>query len=116
HRLDLIALRMGYESQEAKLRGAVLSQFPKIGIGINSARDTTNVITAGLGVTLDVPLFDRAQGKIAIEKATRQQLFDEYVARSFEARSDVAKLHLEMAAVARKIEATDAYIAKLQTL
>jgi len=116
HRLDLIALRRGYESQEAKVRGAVLSQFPKISVGVAAARDTSNVISIGPSVTLELPIFDRAQGRIAIEEASRQQLFDEYVARSFEARSDVARLRSELAAVAEKINATDAYIARLERL
>ena len=41
-------------------------------------------------MTIDIPLFDRNQGVIAQETATRQKLFDEYVNRLFEARSDVA--------------------------
>lgn len=115
-RLDLIALRLGYQSQESKLRAAVLSQFPKITVGVNGASDTSNVITAGMGVTLELPIFDRAQGRIAIEKATRQQLFDEYVARSFEARSDIAKLYSRLHSVTKRIEATDAYVDRLQAL
>lgn len=91
-RLDLVALRRGYESQEATLRQAVLEQFPSIGIGLNTARDTSNVITAGVGVSVSLPLFDRNQGAVAREKATRRRLFDEYVNRIFEARAQVARL------------------------
>ncbi|NOY53379.1 MAG: TolC family protein [Deltaproteobacteria bacterium] len=89
-RLDLIALRMGYESREAELRAAVLSQFPKIGIGLIHARDTGDVITTGPAVTFEFPLFDRNRGRIALEQATRKKLFDEYTARVFEARSEIA--------------------------
>jgi outer membrane protein TolC len=89
-RLDLLALRRGYESQDAKLRAAILAQFPKLSLGLNAARDTSNVKTIGIGATLDLPLFDRNQGNIAIERATRQQLFDEYAARVFAARADIA--------------------------
>ncbi len=91
-RLDLVALRRGYQSQEAALRKAVLEQFPDISISFNEARDTGNVITAGVGVTVGLPVFDRNQGAIALEKATRQKLFDEYVNRIFEARAEVARL------------------------
>lgn len=115
-RLDLMALRFGYESQEAKLRVAVLSQFPKVSVGLAAARDTGNVVSAGMGITVDPPIFDRAQGAISIESATRQKLFDEYAARLFEARSDIAKIRTELASAARKIEATDAYVANLQVL
>jgi outer membrane protein TolC len=58
-RLDLLALKRGYESQDATLRAAVLAQFPKISIGLNGARDTSNVKTIGVGVSLDLPLFDQ---------------------------------------------------------
>jgi hypothetical protein len=69
-RLDLVALRRGYESQDQTLRAAVLAQFPRITLGFHQASDTTNVHTTGFGVTIDLPIFDRNQGHIAIEQAT----------------------------------------------
>lgn len=89
-RLDLLALKRGYESQDAKLRAAILSQFPNINIGFNRAADTGNVQTLGPAITIELPLFDRNQGNIAIESATRRRLLDEYTNRVFEARSDIA--------------------------
>jgi outer membrane protein, heavy metal efflux system len=91
-RLDLVALQRGYASQESAVRAAILAQFPRISFGVQRARDTGNVGTMGLGVTLDLPVFDHNQGAIAQERATRQQLFDEYVNRVFEARAQIAKL------------------------
>jgi cobalt-zinc-cadmium efflux system outer membrane protein len=88
-RLDLLALRRGYESQEAAVRAAVLEQFPKIGIGPTISRDTDNVRATGFGLNIVLPIFNRNQGKIAEERATRQKLFDEYVNRIFETRSDI---------------------------
>ncbi len=115
-RLDLLALKMGYESQEANLRTAVLSQFPKINIGFSHARDTTNVVTTGFGITIYLPFFDRNQGQIAIERATRKQLFDEYIARVFEARSDVVTIIADMESVRRQINATEESIETLKSL
>jgi outer membrane protein TolC len=89
-RLDLLALQKGYQSQEETLRAAILAQFPKISLGVTKASDTTDVHTLGAGVTIDIPVFDRNQGNISIEKATRQKLFDEYTDRVFEARADIA--------------------------
>jgi cobalt-zinc-cadmium efflux system outer membrane protein len=89
-RLDLLALQKGYQSQEETLRAAILAQFPKISFGLTKASDTTNVHTVGIGATIDIPIFDRNQGNISIEKATRQKLFDEYTDRVFEARADIA--------------------------
>jgi outer membrane protein TolC len=103
-RLDLVALRHGYESQESTLRAAVLAQFPKVSLGILPASDTSNVHTFGLGIAVDVPLFDRNQGVIANERATRQQLYDEYVDRVFAARSDVVTALQDVRATNAEIE------------
>jgi len=92
HRLDLLALKAGYQSQEARVRAAVKSQFPKINIGLSSERDTDNIRTMGFGVTIELPFFSQNQGQIAIERATRQQLFDEYVARLLDAQSEIAQI------------------------
>lgn len=89
-RLDLIALRRGYESEDAKLRSAILAQFPNINIGFARASDTGNVHSLGPAITIDLPLFDHNQGKIALETATRKRLLDEYTNRIFETRSDIA--------------------------
>ncbi len=105
-RLDLVALKMGYQSQEAALRAAVLSQFPRIGIGIPYARDTGNVLTTGVAITMEIPFFERNQGDIAMARAIRKKLFDEYVSRLFEARSEVSGIFKKMASVRDQIEAT----------
>ena len=90
-RLDLIALRHGYAGQEATVRAAILAQFPKLNFDVRRMRDTSNIGTIGIGVTLDLPIFDRNQGVIAQEQATRQKLFDEYTDRLFEARAEIVK-------------------------
>jgi outer membrane protein TolC len=113
-RLDLLALKSGYQAQEERLRGAVLAQFPKINIGFAHARDNTDVISSGFGITIDLPLFDRNQGAIAVEDATRTKLFDEYAARLFEARGEVARLIADMGALQKQVEAAQQSIPVLQ--
>ncbi|HET6247290.1 MAG TPA: TolC family protein [Tepidisphaeraceae bacterium] len=115
-RLDLLALRHGYDAQEEALRVAVLSQFPKIVIGFHQARDTTNVQSSGFGVTVDLPIFDQQQGAIAIEKATRQKLFDEYAARLFDARADIAQSIAGIHSLTRQIAAGEIAVTSLQRL
>jgi len=115
-RLDLVALHLGYDSQEATLHAAVLEQFPRIGIGINGGRDTGNVGSIGAGLTIDLPIFDRNQGGIAIETATRQQLFDEYVDRVFQARADVADVLEEIRSLDERISTAQAAEPGLQRL
>ena len=91
-RPDLIALRLGYAAQDAKLRAAILGQFPTLNIGLIGGSDTSNVHTIGPQITLDLPIFDRNQGNIAIERTTRQQLHAEFQARLVAAESEAAAL------------------------
>jgi cobalt-zinc-cadmium efflux system outer membrane protein len=115
-RLDLVALHLGYDSQEATLHAAILEQFPRIGIGVGGGRDTGNVGSVGVGLTIDLPIFDRNQGQIAIETATRQQLFDEYVDRVFQARADVADVLEQIRSLNERIATAQAAEPGLQRL
>ena len=116
-RLDLVGLRQGYQSQEQTVRAAVLAQFPKIVLGFNPhSSDTTNVHTMGFGITVDLPIFDRNQGNIAIEKATRQKLFDEYATRVFEAHSDIATAVADIRSLNRQVAAAEAALPVLRYL
>ena len=91
-RPDLIALQLGYRAQEDKVRGAILAQFPALTFGFSGGRDTSDVRTFGPQITLDLPLFDRNQGNIAQERATREQLHAEFAARLIAATSEVQAL------------------------
>jgi cobalt-zinc-cadmium efflux system outer membrane protein len=102
-RLDLVALRMGYESHEQSLRAAVQRSFPRINLGVNRLVDTSKVLTWGPALTLDLPFFDRNQGEIATGRATREQLYAEYLARVFAARADVADLRQQIQHVRRRL-------------
>lgn len=115
-RLDLVALTLGYESADASLRAAVKAQFPKIGLSFAKARDTSDVHTRSYGVTADLPLFDRNQGQIAVGTATRQQLFDEYVARVAEARAEVAQALSNLAVARTQLHTIDAELPELEQL
>lgn len=92
-RPDLLALQAGYESQEAKVRAAILSQFPSLSIGVTRAGDTGSVHTSGFNIGVNLPLFSGNRGAIAIERATREQLRGEYQARLDQAEVDVRKLY-----------------------
>ena len=91
-RPDLLALQAGYESQEQRFRQAVLAQFPALNIGLTRARDTSGLYTHGFGITLSLPIFNRNQGNVAIEQATRQCLHDEYQMRINSAAADIARI------------------------
>jgi outer membrane protein TolC len=115
-RLDLVALRRGYESQEQTLRASVLAQFPKINIGINKQRDNTDVKSIGFTASIDLPIFDRNQGDIATQTATRRVLFDEYSERRYEARSDIVGALDDIAAIEELLVAAEAAIPAQQRL
>jgi len=115
-RLDLLALQFGYKSREAAVRAAVLEQFPKINIGPTHARDNSNLYTLGFGLSIDLPIFDRNQGHIAIERADRQKLFDEYRNRLFVAQSNIAGSISTLRALNRQIKHTAKSIVETNNL
>ncbi len=103
-RPDLVALQLGYAAQDAKLRTALLSQFPGLTLGGSGGSDNTNVRNGGPTASLGLPIFDRNQGGVAVELATRAQLHEEYTARLTAAVSDVRARLSEIAAIERQLE------------
>lgn len=97
-RPDLLALQAGYRSQEARVHAAVLAQFPALSIGLNRARDTSDVHTTGIGVTLSLPFLNGNRGQIAVQRANRAQL-----QRSYQARLDQVKADLALLSVRRTL-------------
>ena len=67
-------------------------------------------------MTVDIPLFDRNQGQIAVETATRQTLFDEYANRVFLANSDVAAAVQDIQSTNEQISASSEAIPGLESL
>ncbi|HJP99605.1 MAG TPA: TolC family protein [Rhodanobacteraceae bacterium] len=112
-RPDLLALQAGYRSQNEKLRAAILAQFPAITVGITRARDNSNIRSLGFSVGLSLPLFDGNRGNIAIERATRQQLHDEYSARLLTDRNDVQRLAADLASGRKQRAALAAHAKEL---
>jgi outer membrane protein, heavy metal efflux system len=115
-RLDLLGLRAGYESQDATVRAAILASFPKMSLAFVRAKDNTNIKSDGFNVTVEVPIFDRNQGVIATERATRQRLRDEYNQRVFEARSDIAVAIADIRSLDRQIGAAREALPVLERL
>ncbi|MGV9006837.1 MAG: TolC family protein [Brevundimonas sp.] len=91
-RPDLVALRAGYDAQDANVRIALLRQYPRLNLSLNAARDTGAIRTNGVALGFDIPLWNRNRGQIAVQNATREQLRAEYTARLFSTRSDLATL------------------------
>jgi outer membrane protein TolC len=113
-RPDLLALAAGYEAEEQKLRQAIIEQFPKLNIGPNYTNDTTPVFTVGPTLTISLPIFDRNQGNIAIERATRQGLHDEYQARLDAAYGAADRLITELSLIEAQYRASLESIRRLR--
>ena len=112
-RPDLIALQAGYAAQEQRYRVAILSQFPSLVIGFTRARDATDMHSAGLNVSLNLPVFNRNRGGIAVEKATREQLYIEYQQRLNTANSGIDRILAEQRINRRQLGEIDAGLADL---
>ena len=102
-RLDLIALRAGYQAQEYQLQRDLLARFPQINLGLHRARDTGNITTLGFSAGITLPIFNGGRGIVAISRATREQLRAEYVARLHQTRSDIATLVADLDRIAREM-------------
>lgn len=112
-RPDLLALQAGYAAQEAKVRRAVIGQFPDLQLGITRARDTGGINTIGFNIGLTLPLFDRNRGAIAESRATRTQLRHAYLARLRQTRADMDRLWHALESLTTQQAKVDRHAAKL---
>ncbi|NVD73402.1 TolC family protein [Duganella sp. BJB1802] len=96
-RPDLRALQAAYQAEDQRYRGALLAQFPALTLGFTRARDSSNVYSSGIGVTMSLPFLNRNRGNIAISQASRQKAYDEYQVRVQAARNDVRRILDEQA-------------------
>lgn len=95
-RPDLLALRAGYAEQDERYRAALLAQFPRLDIGVTRGRDTSAIYTSGLAMSVTLPLFNGNRGNIAVEKATRESLYQEYTQRLDDAYTAVDGISSEL--------------------
>ena len=115
-RLDLVALRRGYASQQQHLRQAIIDQFPRINVGLNHQRGNDNIGTVGLSLSIALPVFDQNQGAIARARATRKQLFDQYVSRVFTARHQIASSVMAIRSLNERVRTAQQAIPTLRNL
>ena len=113
-RLDLAALRAGYDSAEADVHKAILDQFPTLSLTAAYARDTADNRTLGPQIGFSLPLWNRNRGGIAVAKATREQLKREYEARLFQTRAEIDAAVAGLATAAGQRAALAAELPALQ--
>jgi outer membrane protein TolC len=68
----------------------------------------------GPQITIELPLFNRNQGNIAIETATRQQLHDEFTARLTTAKAEVRSLLADIALLQDQLSAKQPQLTELE--
>jgi outer membrane protein TolC len=116
NRSDLLALRAGYDAQEATVHKAILDQFPTLALNLNFTRDTSDNKILGPTVDFTLPLWNRNRGGIAVERATREQLKAEYDARLFQTRADIAAAASAVTVARRQRDAIRAQLPELDRL
>lgn len=114
-RPDLVGLRWGYQSQEARVREAILAQFPPLDIGITYGRDTAATVSGGGNIAIGLPIFNRNRGAIAIERATRAQLRAEYQARIDADYGTADKLRVQASVIDRELDHVRAELPRIES-
>lgn len=115
-RVDLLALQAGYQSQEENLRRAVLAQFPSFSAGVDLERDPVEGVNAvGPEVSLSLPLFNRNRGQIAIQRATRDQLRQQYQAQLDAAAGQADQVSRAIGIMTAQLRDLDAQLPLLKT-
>ncbi len=115
-RVDLLALRAGYQSQEENLRRAVLAQFPSMSAGVDLERDPVEGVNAvGPEVSLTLPLFNRNRGQIAIQRATRDLLRQQYQAQLDAAASQADQVWSAIGIMSAQLKELDAQLPLLKS-
>ena len=72
-RFELRAAHAAYAKSEGELRLAIERQFPRISLGPSHSREPEGTNFLGLGVSIELPFFDRNQGEIATMDIRREQ-------------------------------------------
>lgn len=113
-RPDLLALAAGYRGADARLREQILAQFPGVSVQLSRSRDNNGVNMAGLSVGLRLPLFNGNRGNIAIARASRHVLLDQYRARLDADTSEVRALHGALNSIAGELRLVEQPLRELR--
>ncbi len=79
-RFELRAKEAAYERAENELQLAVYGQYPRFNLGPSFGREPEGTKYLGIGLALELPLFNRNQGEIAAKESERSRLRAEYTA------------------------------------
>lgn len=79
-RPELVAKEAQYRRAEKELELAVLGQYPRLKVGPSYQKEVEKNQSLGVGMSLELPIFNRNQGEIAEKTAQRDKLRAEYAA------------------------------------
>jgi outer membrane protein TolC len=115
-RPDLLALRAGYRAADARFRASVMAQFPGLSVGVNRARDFSNVHSTGLSISLTLPVTGLARNAAQQARASRRQLHDLYSARLEQASAQALTLDRSLRGARHRLAALKAQLPRLHEL
>jgi outer membrane protein, heavy metal efflux system len=105
---ELDSVKHEYEKAEEELRLAYLQRIPwfRIGPGFERESSEREGTTDRFGLTfgLDLPIFNRNQGEIAIREAARDKVRDEFTAKLHSVEADLNEAYLNLQAQERLIQ------------
>lgn len=104
HQPSLRALAAEHRIAEAELRLAIARQYPAFAIGPALERDVDGDRSLGLGLSIELPIFDRAQGEIAQKLAQRERVRAEYRARLHASRAEAFASRAELRIAGQELE------------
>jgi len=113
-RFDLQGLRAAYAASDGQLQMALSAQYPLPQLSLGRARDTGDVHSNTFGVSLSLPLWNRARGTIAVAQATRSQLAQAFAVRLSQIQAEQAELLASLPSAARERAALDDALALLR--
>lgn len=115
-RADLLALQAGYRAQDAKVRQAVIAQFPLLSVAFAYAKDPAGTTTQGLSGVLELPVFLNKYADAKVQTATREQLRAEYQARLDQTEAEVRNAQAELAGAVRQAAVLRVDVPRLEAL
>lgn len=105
---ELAALKQEYEQAEQDLRLAYLQRIPWFRLGPGYEREsggregTTNRL--GFALALDLPVFNRNQGEIAIREAARDKVRDQFTAKLHSVEAEINEAYRNLQAQEKLIQ------------
>lgn len=106
NRFDVKAKEQAYQGAEEELQLALLKQFPRIKIGPSFSQDGGGGGDYfGLGVSVELPLFDRNQGQIAAKLAQRNRMRMEYRALLFQLNAEAHEAFVSLGKAKDEVDA-----------